>query len=130
MITLKKGESTVIKLSQGKLDIFLGSKNNHIVIALLSPWYNFKDKDKLITQRYYVYDPRSYGPDKPTSRARKIIGDGEKLTLGSIRNQLYFSEVGHWDTKLSPEHLQIELTGSRLHFICLSPHNVEINHER
>ncbi len=125
MISLGKDESVTVNLSKGKLDIYLGSKNNHLVIAKLALWYNFKDKIKSITERYYIYDPRLFNPEKPTSRARKIIGDGEKIILGSIRNQLYFSEAGSWDKKLSPEHLQIELKEHSLTLTCLSQNNIE-----
>ncbi|OGC53702.1 hypothetical protein A2709_03450 [candidate division WWE3 bacterium RIFCSPHIGHO2_01_FULL_43_9] len=130
MISLKKDESTIINLQKGKLDIYLGSKNNHVVIAKLALWYNFKDKIKSVTERYYVYDPRSFSPAKPVSRARKIIGNGEKIILGLIRNQLYFSETGSWDKKLSPEHLQIELKEHSLILTCLSQNNIEFQIKR
>ena len=64
------------------------------------------------------------------ARARKIIGNGEKIILGLIRNQLYFSETGSWDKKLSPEHLQIELKEHSLILTCLSQNNIEFQIKR
>jgi hypothetical protein len=91
-----------------------------MVIEYLSPWFNFKDKDKSLTSRSYVYDPASYDPQNPVSRARKLLGEDEVLILGSVRNKIYFSEKGKWDDKLEPEHVKVVRYGEKLFLENLS----------
>ena len=56
-----------------------------------------------------VYDPKFYGPQNPNSRARKLLGEGEVIILGSARNQIYFGNKGKWDSKLQMEHVKVLL---------------------
>ncbi len=126
IIKLAPKESIEIKLGKGKIELFLGSKNNKVVIEYLSPWYNFKDKNDSLTKALYVYDPKFYDPKKPTSRARKLLGEDEPLTLGSARNRIYFSDEGKWDDKLAPEHVKIFRLGETLFLENLSGSDVKI----
>lgn len=92
-----------------KIEILMGSKNNKVVFADLSPWFNFKDKNPQLTSHYYVYDPNYYNPEHPNTRARKLIGENEAIILGKARNQIYFGNKGKWDDKLQMEHVKLLL---------------------
>ena len=104
----------------------MGSINNKLIIEYLSPWFNFKDKNDYLTKALYVYDPKFYDPKKPTSRARKLLGEDETIILGNLRNKIYFSQQGDWDNQLEPQHLSVLRAKDSISLKNLSKYNVEL----
>lgn len=111
-IRLKQGEQIDMRLVRGKIILLLGSARNKFVIQNFALWKNaFSTKSKSLTRQYYVYD---------ATRARKLMGDGETLILGSTRNALYFGKPAKADSSLEPEHVRLSRSGKLITITCLA----------
>lgn len=128
MATLKPGQKNTIELHHGTITLQFGTDSDSLTIARLAQWQHvFQSKQPDLTTGVYVYDPALFDPDNPSSRARKLLGQDEVVTLGSIRNTLYFGEETDV-SYLDPEHVRLTLVGKKVEILNVGKTPFTIDH--
>jgi hypothetical protein len=127
---ITKNQSAEVTLADGFISLQFGSKKSSLQIAPLAQWQHvFSNKEKSLTTRIYLFDADFYDPQNPSSTARKLLGQNEILTIGSIRLPLFLGkevDVSYLD----PEHLKIELIEDTIHFTNVSSKPVTITYHQ
>lgn len=107
-IKLQPQASAVLTASQAPIVLKVDTKHQY-TITLLSPWRDsFQGKIKTLTRKWYIYDSQLFSERDPQSRARKLLGEDEILTLGAIRNPVYFGPLTDVE-QVPPEFAQVSL---------------------
>jgi hypothetical protein len=108
------------------LPLTIHTKQHSFSIHKLAQWSaRFASKTSDLTSKLYIADNDHFNPDQPISMARKLIGEDEQITLGSIRNKLYFGpdvSIGG----LEREHFRILLSQQLLTITNLSHFSLKI----
>jgi len=130
MHRITKNQSTKVTLHTGHLSFTFGKNVSSLKIAPLAQWQHvFSNKEKSLTTKLYLFDSDLYDPQNPSSSARKLLGQNEVLTIGSLRIPLYLGKECDI-SYLEPEHLQIELIEDVVHFKNLSSKSVTITNHK
>jgi hypothetical protein len=109
-ITKTKQTHSVNLDSSNTINLYLGHKNNHVQIKLMSPWLNFQDKNTFLTQKPYLLLPQKY---QKGSRARRIITESETIIVGRIFWPKLFNHTQKSKT-IAPQHISITLFSNKI----------------
>jgi hypothetical protein len=120
MNIITKDQTVQVDLGDSNCMIQFGSNKRKLILTEQALWQKpFKNKLSDLTKKIYIIDPLVFQTKDRFSPGRKLLGENEVITIGSIRNKIYFGKDTQAD-HLEPEHLMIVLKNGLVHLTNLT----------